>query len=211
MEVSDPTICHHCGISQHLYSRIAGLTGGDFEMEVGWAEINHLTTQTSTCKDADEQQVLTVTQQPGAPQKPMCHRAFDLQAASFYSFRVRQCGDPGVYRICFGIWDQNANPPAWRLLRSWSNVARCQDPDGSSNCIFQYFHEMASSGTWFDLNGGPDGLKMRNIRARTAPFTWPLVGDIQSNHWTDEANSPYSMCGDARFYRFRTFHGFQGC
>jgi hypothetical protein len=63
------------------------------------------------------------------------------------------------------IFDPNPPPDGqWRTLRSWQAM-RCQDADGTFNCLFNFRAEMfASDGTsWFQIGGGGDGVRMKNI------------------------------------------------
>jgi hypothetical protein len=213
MEISDPSVCHRCGAAQHFFSRIAGSSSLGFTYEAGWSELNDFGNPDETrCRDTNKQFALTVLSRPdpNAPQDIMCHRRFRLHSGSFHTFRVRQCANPGVFRVCGELWDENQ--VRWRLLRSWPNVMRCQNGDGSGNCGFEFLHEAATTPEpFFALNGGPDGLKMRDVRIRTDPRQWPLFTTERRGAWWPPPYTPYSMCFDAAVYRFRSFFGLPDC
>lgn len=213
MQVSNPTICHGggCSVRQHFYSRIALDDGTGTAFEAGWAELNDQDPSKTKCRDADVRRIVSVRVLADGRQFPMCHRVFGLVDGRTYTFRARQCGDPGVYRVCAQIWDPYTNPPQWRTFSTWANHLSCQNPDGSSVCAVQFLHEAASTAapTFFDLGTPWGGLLMRNIRVRTAPGQWPLLDNTPGAHWWPNP-APYSTGCTFAYYRFRTFYGDPG-
>jgi len=200
-EVSDPSIRHVCDIShQHLYSRIAGLSTGGNAWEIGWVETNCI-------QDIGDQRLVLTTTYTGPLQDEFFHRNWQLIDGGEHAFRGRQCGPPGDLAICMDIWDGDS----WIGIRAFYDVMRCENGDGSGNCRINWVHEMAAlDGTsWFDLNGGPDGLRMRNIKVRYGNV-WDLFNDGgYTGAWNEEW--PYSICRVYAFYHFTTRHGSATC
>lgn len=118
-------------------------------------------------------------------------------------YRARQYGDAGQNIVIMEIWNDDTD--TWEQLRGWTSM-HCWNSNGSNNCTLEFLHEAnaADSAHWFNINGGNDGLRMREARLRTAPNVWPLFSSAQfAGHWTT-GSSPYSRCPVYDWYSFRS-------
>ena len=197
-EVSNPSICHSgCAHAQHFYSRIGTGTSANNNIQTGWVEDNH------SPNTGDTRQVLTVTSQNGV-EAPVLHPSWTLADGGSYAFRNEQCGSPGTDVVCMEIW----NGSAWAVLRQWSGVMRCQNLDGSGHCYVHFWDEafVDDDASWFNINGGSDGLRMQNIKAEASAGSWPL---LSSGGWSEQ--SPYSICRIFAYYHFTFFRGTPSC
>jgi hypothetical protein len=120
-----------------------------------------------------------------------------------YAFRADHCGLPGELLVCMEQWDGSS----WMVLESWSGVMRCLNANGTFNCKVDILSEAFSSdtGTWFNLNGGADGLRTQNIEVKRD--WWDL---FTTGQWLEGAPS-YSICRVAGYYHFTVFRGPPSC
>lgn len=196
-EVSDPSVCHaSCPTPQHLYVRTSLTTPANNVIETGWMESNIDPTGNS-------QKVVTVTWRAGLGegQVPMLHDAWTLVPGNQYAFRQDHCGFPGELLVCMEIW----NGESWTVLRTWDEM-RCLNSNGTFNCEVDFFVEAhaADDTTWFNLNGGADGLRTQNIEIKRD--WWDL---FTTGSWLEEA--PYSICRVFDYYHFTAFRGPPSC
>lgn len=194
-EVSDPTMCRPVGGAcprSHFYSRLAAFTQAANFGELGWAETNDPYVEDS-CSAQNTQRILVVKNHNNH-----CYRRFVLTPGMNVALQIRQCADPGVELVCFEIWNHLEQKwqgiTAWAMIRCWNTLF----PQG--NCLFTFAHEVevGNGMNWFDLKGGPDGLRMQNVRLRVAPETWPLFTQTQcpagEDCWGPLFPVPYGLC-----------------
>ncbi|MEJ7791990.1 MAG: hypothetical protein WKF65_08485 [Gaiellaceae bacterium] len=204
-EVSDPSVCQSfCVLEQHFYNRTSARTSAGNSIQVGWGEANHAPADTG-----NDQMVLTVTAQ-GDAEQVMLHSAWALVPGSQYAFRNQHCGFPGELLVCMEIW----NGSSWTVLRQWEGVMRCLNANGTFNCNARFWDEAFTQddATWFDLNGGSDGLRTQNIEIKRD--WWDLLGSTAEyspidRGWSEQA--PYSICRLFAYYHFTAFRGPPSC
>jgi hypothetical protein len=203
-EISDPSVCYPCqrDLRQHFYDRIAAISQGNNAIEVGWVESNHPPIT------GNARVVLTVLQPDGGQQNRLLHYGFNLPNGGERAFRATHCGTPGALVVCLQIYENNT----WQILRPWYNVMRCINSDGTGNCRINWFGEPFSSDalTWFNINGGADGLRMHNIRVYYPPNGWDIFTSTRySGSWVED--SPYSLCRVFSWYHYTLFRGPPSC
>jgi hypothetical protein len=203
-EVSNPSICYsNCPTSQHFYSRMSAFTPAGNAIEIGWVESNH------PPWTGDYPVIMSVVDPTGLPQNPMFHTAYFLVIGAEYFFKLGQCGYSGAYDVCMQFWDGSS----WVILRQWLGTMRCEDGSGNGNCWITWSQEASAYDdvAWFNINGGSDGLRMRDMQVRTSSGNWYqfATGLGFSGRWIEE--SPYSICRISHWYHFTFFHGSPSC
>lgn len=193
-EVQDPEVCHTNGCpDQHFYSRIALISSNDaHSFEVGWMERNYGKTATNTQHAAVAFD----------PLNAVIGRRFPVNPGSARGFRGKQCGSPGQRLVCGQIY----NGSKWRtIVHPWRGTMGCQNSDGSGKCKLNFAEESASTDgmSWFALNGGPDGLRMRNIRVWFGTSSiWPLYDANTFSDGVFADDPPYFICRTHSWYHY---------
>ena len=196
VEVGNPAVCHsgNCG-GEQFYARTLVITTGGHEAEAGWTELYD---------KPNDQYVYDAFETTPIILQPQ----YDLTRGNEYAFRVRQCGSPGELNVCTEIfWNGN-----WDQYDSYTNIMRCQNQDGSGNCLVEHYMEAFSGDkSWFDLNCGADGTSgchYRDARVRRDPSDWPLLDKDNIASATPKSNSPdYIACWNSFYYNFNVKHG----
>lgn len=200
-EVSNPSVRHDTRYygPEHFYSRIAAVTPADRAIEVGWVETNHYPAT------GNDQRVLTVTDKEGT-QDPRQHTSWNLSVGGAYAFRAKDCSDSSEGRVCAQIWDGSK----WVNIRKWSGVMRCEKTDGTGNCHLNFMQEpFTTNSTWFNINGGSDGLRMRDIKVQNRYSNWFLFDRSDyAGAWLSQ--TPYYLCPVYDWYHYRFYRG-NGC
>ena len=104
------------------------------------------------------------------------------------------------------------NGSSWMQLGSAYEAMRCLNANGTFNCAVDMFTEVSSvTQTYFDLNGGPDGLRTQNIEVKKD--WWDLFTTsqypAQAPQWV--AQDPYTICRVHDHYHFTAFRGPPSC
>lgn len=195
-EISNPSVCHTCP-TEHFYSRIAAITPASNGFEIGWVETNHFPAT------GNAQFVMTVTAPFGQPQSPVLDTRWSVVPGTERAFRGLQCGGNGVNRVCMEVWDG----VQWVNSRTWSGVMACEKANGDGNCRFNWFSEVLNTdGIFFDINGGPDFLRTRNIHVQFQEG-WHLFSPPSfSGAWRQDP-TPYDICTDSTWHHFRFLRG----
>lgn len=204
-EVSNPSIGHPVGgQGQHFYSRMSAISTAGNNIEIGWLESNYGSYWTG-----DYPVVVTVAHPAGQGQSPVLHTNWFLTLGAEHSFRMGQCGGAGQYDVCWEFWTGSA----WAIIRQWLGTMRCELPNGDANCHFNWLSEAnAGDGTsWFAINGGPDGLRTRNIQVRTAGNNWFMFDASLGFAGGWEQRHPYYLCAVSDWHHFRTYYGSPSC
>lgn len=187
-------------LAEHFYSRISAISSGGNGFEIGWVESNH------DYVTGNNQMILTTTETApidGEGQDPALHVPVD--PGDEKAFRATHCGSAGDLSVCMQVWDGNS----WDTIRPWNGVMRCKNGDGSGNCRFTWLDEAFSAdGSWFNINGGSDYLRMRNIKIRRSN-TWRLfsVADFSGDGRWVFPSSTYDICLEFAWYHFRFLRG----
>jgi hypothetical protein len=108
------------------------------------------------------------------------------------------------------IW----NGSSWYELRRWIGVMRCLNSNGTYNCNARFWDEAVAddNASWFNLNGGSDGLRMQNIEVKRD--WWDLMEGVgggwpTNRGWIEE--DPYSICRVSAYNHFTAFRGTPTC
>jgi hypothetical protein len=103
------------------------------------------------------------------------------------------------------IWDGTK----WVIIRQWLDELTCETPEDEGQCFINWYDEAYTESSWFDINGGSDGLRMRNIHVRYQDI-WSLFSSNNFNGgWIELL--PYQICRIFNWYHFTYFRGTPSC